>query len=68
MPSSAARVVRREFQIDHVVALSDAWQTGAQQLDDFTRQNFANDPRNLQATVGWVNRESTTTSSACSCL
>jgi len=46
-----------EVQIDHVVALSDAWQTGAQQLDDFTRQNFANDPRNLQATVGWVNQE-----------
>ena len=44
-------------QIDHVVALSDAWQTGAQQLDEVTRRNFANDPRNLQATLGWVNHE-----------
>lgn len=44
-------------QIDHVVALSDAWQTGAQQLDEATRRNFANDPVNLQATLGWVNQE-----------
>ena len=51
-PVSSAQV-----QIDHVVALSDAWQTGAQQLDDVTRQNFANDPRNLQATLGWINKE-----------
>ena len=46
-----------EVQIDHVVALSDAWQTGAQQLDQATRQNFANDPLNLQATLGWINQE-----------
>ena len=46
-----------EVQIDHVVALSDAWQTGAQQLDEATRRNFANDPRNLQATLGWINQE-----------
>ena len=44
-------------QIDHIVALSDAWQTGAQQLDEATRRNFANDPLNLQATLGWVNQE-----------
>jgi hypothetical protein len=44
-------------QIDHVVALSDAWQTGAAELDDLTRRNFANDPTNLRATVGWVNQE-----------
>ena len=44
-------------QIDHVVALSDAWQTGAAQWDDLTRRNFANDPANLQATLGWVNQE-----------
>jgi hypothetical protein len=44
-------------QIDHVVALSDAWQTGAQQLDEATRRNFANDPVNLQATLGWVNQQ-----------
>ncbi len=46
-----------DVQIDHVVALSDAWQTGAQQLDDITRRNFANDPVNLQATLGWINHE-----------
>lgn len=44
-------------QIDHIVALSDAWQTGAQQLDPFARNNFANDPLNLQTTIGWVNQE-----------
>ena len=46
-----------EVQIDHMVALSDAWQTGAQQWDELTRRNFANDPRNLQSTLGWVNQE-----------
>ena len=51
-PDSSAQV-----QIDHVVALSDAWQTGAQQWDEATRRNFANDPLNLQATLGWVNQE-----------
>lgn len=44
-------------QIDHVVALEDAWQKGAQQLDQQTRQNFANDPRNLQATDGPTNEK-----------
>lgn len=46
-----------EVQIDHVVALSDAWQKGAQQWDEITRRNFANDPANLQATIGWVNQQ-----------
>src|ERR1700745_381555 len=44
-------------QIDHVVALEDAWQKGAQQLDPQTRQNFANDPRNRQATDGPTNEQ-----------
>lgn len=39
-------------QIDHVVALSNAWQTGAQQLGAAGRQNLANDPRNLLAVDG----------------
>lgn len=47
----------QEVQIDHVVALSDAWQKGAQQLDELTRRNFANDPLNLQATLGWINHQ-----------
>ncbi|GAC66930.1 HNH endonuclease family protein [Gordonia soli] len=42
-------------QIDHVVALSDAWQKGAQQLSADERRNFANDPRNLQPTDGSTN-------------
>lgn len=46
-----------EVQIDHVVALSDAWQKGAQQWDEFTRRNFGNDPLNLQSTIGRVNQE-----------
>ena len=44
-------------QIDHVVALSDAWQTGAQQWDAAKRRNFANDPINLQATTRSMNEQ-----------
>ncbi|WP_299569415.1 DUF1524 domain-containing protein [uncultured Williamsia sp.] len=44
-------------QIDHVVALSDAWQKGAQQLSAEERRDFANDPRNLQATDGPTNQQ-----------
>ena len=44
-------------QIDHVVALSDAWQKGAQQLSPTQRADFANDPRNLQATDGPINQQ-----------
>ncbi|WGJ88214.1 DUF1524 domain-containing protein [Gordonia sp. SMJS1] len=44
-------------QIDHVVALSDAWQKGAQQLSAAQRVDFANDPRNLQATDGPTNQQ-----------
>ncbi|MGO1385388.1 MAG: GmrSD restriction endonuclease domain-containing protein [Arachnia sp.] len=44
-----------EVQIDHVVALSDAWQKGAQQLDIDTRTLFANDPLNLLAVQGSAN-------------
>nr|WP_236557677.1 DUF1524 domain-containing protein [Arthrobacter sp. 9AX] len=44
-------------QIDHVVALSDAWQKGAQQLTPEQRTAFANDPLNLQATDGPTNQK-----------
>lgn len=43
-------------QIDHVVALSDAWQTGAQQLTAKVRQQFANDPLELIAVSGKENQ------------
>ena len=46
-----------KVQIDHVVALSDAWQKGAQQLTAEQRTAFANDPLNLQATDGPTNQK-----------
>lgn len=42
-------------QIDHVVALADAWQKGAQQWDEATREAFGNDPMNLVAVDGPLN-------------
>ncbi|QDB79540.1 DUF1524 domain-containing protein [Georgenia wutianyii] len=44
-----------EVQIDHVVALSDAWQKGAQSWDSATMQRFGNDPLNLLAVDGPLN-------------
>ncbi|WP_101847487.1 GmrSD restriction endonuclease domain-containing protein [Zhihengliuella sp. ISTPL4] len=44
-------------QIDHVVALSDAWQKGAQQLTADQRLTFANDPLNLLAVDGSANAQ-----------
>ena len=44
-----------EVQIDHVVALSDAWQKGAFKLDISKRTAFANDPLNLLAVDGPLN-------------
>lgn len=46
-----------EVQIDHVVALSDAWHTGANALTSDQRQTFANDPYNLLAVDGPTNEE-----------
>jgi hypothetical protein len=42
-------------QIDHVVALADAWRTGAQQLDQTTRERLAGDPLELLAVDGGSN-------------
>ncbi|GMA23890.1 hypothetical protein GCM10025864_16490 [Luteimicrobium album] len=50
-PDSAA------VQIDHVVALADAWQTGAQDWPAATRLAFANDPANLLAVDGPANQD-----------
>jgi hypothetical protein len=44
-----------EVQIDHVVALSNAWQTGAFQLTLAQRIALANDPLNLFAVKGRLN-------------
>jgi hypothetical protein len=44
-------------QIDHVVALSDAWQKGAQAWAEARRVSFANDPMNLLAVDGPLNMQ-----------
>lgn len=44
-------------QIDHVVSLSNAWQTGAQQLTQAQRVSLANDPMNLFAVDGFSNTQ-----------
>lgn len=44
-------------QIDHVVALSDAWQKGAQQLNFEKRVSLANDPLELLAVSGPANMQ-----------
>ena len=44
-------------QIDHIVALSDAWQKGAQQFSKEKRIEFANDPLNLLASDGPANQQ-----------
>jgi len=46
-----------EVQIDHVVALSNAWQTGAFKLTLAKRTEFANDPENLLAVQGRLNSQ-----------
>lgn len=44
------------LQIDHVVALSDAWQKGAQYMDSETRYAIATDPLNLLAVDSKANQ------------
>lgn len=46
-----------EVQIDHVVALGDAWQKGAQLLTKDERIALANDPLELLAVSGDANQE-----------
>jgi hypothetical protein len=46
-----------DVQIDHVVALSDAWQKGAQQLSSDVRVQLANDPLELLAVDGATNMQ-----------
>src|SRR4051794_10330873 len=60
-PYTAARIRftrggASEVDIDHVVALSDAWQKGAQQWPAAKRVAFANDPLNLLAVDAHANR------------
>ena len=46
-----------DVQIDHVVALSDAWQKGAQAWTSERRLAFGNDPLNLLAVDGGLNAQ-----------
>ena len=46
-----------EVQIDHVVALSNAWQTGAFKLTAEQRKALSNDPLNLFAVKGRLNSQ-----------
>jgi hypothetical protein len=48
-------VTSMEVQIDHVIALSNAWQTGAFKLTLIQRTALANDPMNLFAVKGRLN-------------
>jgi hypothetical protein len=60
-PYTAARIAferggASEVDIDHVVALGDAWQKGAQQWSHQRRVRFANDPLNLLSVDASANR------------
>ncbi len=57
IPFLRGQATSSDVQIDHVVALSDAWQKGAQQLTRDQRIAFANDPLNLQSTDGPTNQQ-----------
>ena len=46
-----------DVQIDHIVALSNAWQTGAFKLTIEKRTALANDPLNLLAVKGRLNSQ-----------
>jgi len=56
VPFLRGQTTSDDVQIDHVVALADAWQKGAQQLTTDRRRDLANDPVNLQAVEGPVNQ------------
>ena len=50
-------ITSMEVQIDHVVAISNAWQTGAFKLTLAQRTALANDPMNLFAVKGRLNSQ-----------
>ncbi|MBU3672012.1 MAG: HNH endonuclease [Sinobacteraceae bacterium] len=63
-PYSGEKIVFRrgpgsseQAQIDHVVSLSNAWQTGMLQRTSSERRNFANDTLNLLAVKGSLNSQ-----------
>lgn len=56
IPFTRGQGTSEAVQIDHVVALSDAWQKGAQKLTADTRRRLGNDPLNLLAVDGPTNQ------------
>lgn len=54
---SSREEISKGVQIDHVVALSDAWQKGAQYLERGVRYNIATDPLNLLAVDASANEK-----------
>ena len=55
IPFTRGPITSMDVQIDHVVALANSWQTGAQHWPDAKREAFANDRRNLLAVRGDLN-------------
>lgn len=45
------------IDIDHIIARSNAWQTGAAKFDEDTLKEFGNDPLNLLAVSSSLNRQ-----------
>ena len=54
---SSREEISKGIQIDHVVALSDAWQKGAQYLEREKRYEIATDPLNLLAVDAVANEK-----------
>lgn len=58
------RTTSAKVQIDHVVALENAWQSGARDWTTAERHQFGNDPYNLLAVDGPANQEKGSASAA----
>lgn len=56
-PYTGAPLDPAEVEIDHLVPLAAAWDTGAHSWDRERRVRFANDPRNLVVTSATANRD-----------
>lgn len=56
-PYTGNQIPSTGADVDHVVALGDAWVTGAQQIGAPRREAIANDPLNLLAVTASVNRQ-----------
>jgi Protein of unknown function (DUF1524) len=56
VPFLRGQLTSADVQIDHVVALSNAWQTGAARLSAQQRRQLANDPLELIAVSGQANK------------